>query len=59
MAVNGGRAGTKKGPNWGHVVLGTEPWTPPSNPPRRPLLRGRFDIDLASIRHRFHLDFLI
>ena len=33
--------------------------TPPSNPPSPPLLRGRFGIDLTSIRHRFDIDFLI
>ena len=25
MAVNGGQAGTKKGPNWGHVTVSTDP----------------------------------
>ena len=29
--------------------------TPPSNPPRPPLVRGRFGIDLTSIRHRFDI----
>ena len=31
------------------------PGTPPSNPPRPPLLSGRFGIDSASIRHRFDI----
>ena len=34
----------------------TGPQTPPSNPPRPPLLRGRFGIDLTSIRHRNRLN---
>ena len=41
-------------------LLGTGPPAPhPSNPPRPPLLRGRFGIDSALIRHRFDVDFLI
>ena len=40
------------------ALLGTAaqaPWTPPSNPPRPPLLRGRFGLDSTSIRHWFDL----
>ena len=35
------------------------PRTSPSNPPRPPLLRGRFGIDSALIRHWFDIDVLI
>ena len=31
------------------------PQTPPSNPPRPPLVRGRLGIDLTLIRHRFRV----
>ena len=40
-------------------LLGTDPWTPPSNPSRPPLLMGRFGIDSVSIPRRFDIDFLI
>ena len=33
-------------------LLGTGPPAPPSNPPRPPLLKGRFGIDSTSNRHR-------
>ena len=41
------------GPRVVRGLLGTDPRTPPSDPPRPPLLEGRTGIDSASIRHRF------
>ena len=61
-----GRMSSQKGrlPSRNHKfvvrgLLGTDLQTPPSNPPRPGLLRGRFGIDLTSIRHWFDIDFLI